>query len=175
MFWLVSALSGIVVLSAAIILYALLIVVSSSGSMRPVKASPTAFPTAIALSGTSYQAAVPENKLTGHTRASGCYACSEGKKIRFIGLSGTLQFNDIRESRTDNYTLTIYYFNGGRTNRTLDISVNGGPDIAFSVPSTGSWHKLAILSVTVRLNAGSNTIKFSNPLGAAPDIDRIVV
>jgi len=85
-----------------------------------------------------------------------------------------LQFNNIRETSAGSYTLTIYYINGA-ADRTLYMTVNGEPAIAFYAPSMKSWNVVGTLTATIYLNAGSNTIKFFNPWAHAPDIDRILI
>ena len=58
--------------------------------------------------------------------------------------------------------------------RTFDISVNGGADIVEQLTGT-SFATPVTASVTVQLNAGSNTIKFHNDSAYAPDLDSITV
>ncbi|MEO6888104.1 MAG: carbohydrate-binding protein [Ktedonobacteraceae bacterium] len=58
------------------------------------------------------------------------------------------------------YTLTFRYANGGTSDRPLAISVNGATvKSSFSFPPTGDWSNWQAVSMTVNLNAGSNTIK----------------
>ncbi len=125
-------------------------------------------------SGTSYEAEAPENTLTDHAQVHKCYYCSGGKKVSDIIPGSTLQFNNIRETSADSYTLTICYING-TADRTLYMTVNDKPAIAFYAPSMKSWNVVGTLTTTIYLNAGSNTIKFFNPWSHAPDIDRILI
>ena len=84
--------------------------------------------------------------------------------------------HNVTEKSAGSYRLTVCYINGSVADRTLDVSVNDGPAIVLHAPSMGrNWHVLGTLSVTVHLNAGKNTIQFSNPSASAPDIDRTVV
>lgn len=127
--------------------------------------------------GTSYEAEAPENTLAGGAKIRHCpsSSCSGRVKVTNIGKGGTLQFNNIMEKNTGIYMLTIYYTDGNNLYRTGLMSVNGGPTISFRAPSTGDSNIVGTISITVSLNAGTNTIKFSNPLHSVPDIDRIVV
>ncbi|NUR27349.1 MAG: hypothetical protein HOV83_16130, partial [Catenulispora sp.] len=56
----------------------------------------------------------------------------------------------------------------------FSVSVNGGTPQTVSC-SGSSWATPVSVSITVNLNAGSNTIKFGNDTAYAPDLDRIVV
>ena len=121
---------------------------------------------------------VPPNILTGGAGIEGCPTCSGGAKVVFVGNnSGTLQFNGVTANATHSYVVTIWYTNGDAERNAL-LSVNGGPGIPVSFPSTGSFETVGSVQRTVILNAGSNnTLNFSNPIigNWAPDFDRIVV
>lgn len=131
-------------------------------------------------SGTSYEAEAPDNTLDGGARIIKCLSCSGRKKMGYIGLDkkkvniGVLQFNKIREKNAGDYMLTVYYI-AGSTGRVLDVSVNGGPTVAYYASSTKSWNVVGTLGIPIHLNAGYNSIKFFSRLGRAPDIDRIIV
>jgi hypothetical protein len=86
-----------------------------------------------------------------------------------------LQFNKVNKSIAGSYTTTIYYTEGDPGSRIGYISMNGGPAIAFTGVYTGSWDTVGTVNMTISLRAGDNTIKFFNPNGPGPDIDRIVV
>jgi hypothetical protein len=55
------------------------------------------------------------------------------------------------------------------------MSINSGAVAVLSFTGSGSWTTVISKTVTVKLNAGNNTIKFSNSSGWAPDFDRISV
>jgi hypothetical protein len=83
----------------------------------------------------------------------------------------------VHKAKSGDYKLTIYYVNGD-ADRSLYMSVNGGPGTVLHAHGThdGNWETtIQTISTTVHLNAGDNTIKFFNPSAAAPPIDRIVV
>ena len=124
----------------------------------------------------SYEAESPANTLAGGAVVVACTGCSGGSKVGSVGRnSGTLQFNDIQESSAGTHTLTIYYLDGD-TGRTAQMSVNGGAatTVTFHGTNDNNWNVVQNLTVSVQLNAGSNTIKFSNPSGPT-DFDRITV
>jgi hypothetical protein len=81
----------------------------------------------------------------------------------------------VNEDSTGSYTLTLYYLNGNSYDEYAYISVNGGTAIVFDGTPTGSFSTVAAAEIAVNLNAGSNTIEFSNSQGFAPDIEKIVV
>jgi hypothetical protein len=71
--------------------------------------------------------------------------------------------------------MTVYYVDGD-AGRSAVITVNGSPTtISFAGTDNGNWDTVQTRTVPVTLNAGTNTIEFSNPSAYAPDIDHIVV
>ena len=76
------------------------------------------------------------------------------------------------------YALTVYYVNTSET-RVAEIVVNGASPLSPwpSFPNTESPPTCidASAPTTVTLQQGSNTIRFGNPSGRGPTIDRIVV
>jgi transcriptional regulator with XRE-family HTH domain len=137
----------------------------------------TQTPPSIASSVISYEAEASQNVRTGRTKSVKCAGCSGKRKVGYIGKNNTLQFNNVFKSSAGNYKLTIHYIDGD-AGRTLYMSVNGDPGTALYAPGANNddWQtNVLTLSVTVHLNAGSNTIKFYNSSSKAPDLDRIVV
>ncbi len=121
---------------------------------------------------------IPPNTVTGSATPLPCAVCSGGEKVSYVGNnSGTLQFNGVTAIVPGSNVITIWYTNGDAERYAL-LSVNGGPGIPVSFPSTGSFQTLGSVQRTVMLNGGSNnTLAFSNPIVGswAPDFDRIVV
>ena len=128
---------------------------------------------------TSYEAESSANTLAGTAAVAACTVCSGGNKVGNVGngAANTLQFNNVNVSSAGSYNITIYYLNGDTAARTASMSVNGGAGTNVSFPQNGAWPNpnLASISVAVSLNAGNNTLKFSNASAWAPDFDRIVV
>jgi serine/threonine protein kinase len=129
----------------------------------------------------SYEAEATNNTLAHGATVVNCPGgvCSGGQRVGYIGLNsgnaGTLQFNNVNKNVGGRYTLTIYYLIAGSDTVVLYISVNGGSAVALNVTQTPNGDTVGTANITISLNAGSNTIKISNPSNAAPDIDRIVV
>jgi alpha-L-fucosidase len=114
------------------------------------------------------------NTLSGAAVVASCAACSGGAKVRFIGNSASnfAVLNNVTAAGSGNHQLTITYEVNGT--RTFDLSVNGGATIAVSCTGT-DFNTPATTTVTVPLNAGSNTIKFFNASAYAPDLDAVTV
>jgi hypothetical protein len=125
--------------------------------------------------GTSYEAEASGNTLAGQAAARTSAGASGGSVVGYVG-NGTanyLQFNAVAGGTAGSHPVTIYY--GSGDNRSTEISVNGGAAVSVSTPSTGDFDTIGSVSVNLTLNAGSNTIRFGNSTGWAPDFDRIVV
>jgi serine/threonine protein kinase len=130
----------------------------------------------------SYEAEATQNTMANGARVVGCGtgagACSNGSRVGYIGLNsgaaGTLQFNDVGKTIGGRYTLTVYYMIAGSDTLVIYVSVNGGSAVTLNIAQTPTF-TLETTSITISLNAGHNTIEFSNPSNPAPDIDRIVV
>jgi hypothetical protein len=66
----------------------------------------------------------------------------------------------------------IHYANGGASARPADIVVNGATARSISLGTTGPWSDWAAATVTLRLNAGVNTIQLTaTGSGGLPNID----
>jgi hypothetical protein len=111
--------------------------------------------------------------LSGAAIISSCTGCSNGQRAGFIGNGAanfvTLTFN---VASAGNYTLTIYYLVSGT--RDFWVSVNGGAGVQKTLSGT-SWDTPTSTTMTVALNAGSNSFKFYNNTAYAPDLDRLVI
>ncbi len=123
--------------------------------------------------GTSYEAESAANTLAGGAVVASCSTCSGGKKVGYVGSGGTLTFNGITAPSAGTYKVTVVYCSGNE--RPGQVSVNGGPPQSLSFPSTGSFNTTGTMTLSLQLNAGSNTIEFGDPSAYAPDFDRIIV
>ncbi len=124
----------------------------------------------------SYEAESSANTLGGRAVVAACSGCSGGEKVGNIGKGGTLQFNNVQASSSGTHTLTISYIDGD-AGRSAQMSVNGAASttISFHGTNDGNWNVVQTLTVSVSLNTGNNTIKFSNTSASGPDFDRITV
>jgi Alpha galactosidase A/Alpha galactosidase C-terminal beta sandwich domain len=124
--------------------------------------------------GTGSSVEAERGTVAGATRVGTCGACSGGQKVGFIGngAANSVTVTGLTPSAAGNRTLTITYLLSG--SRSFFVSVNGGAGV--EVPLTGtSFATPATTTITVNLNAGSNTVKFYNDSAYAPDLDKISV
>jgi alpha-galactosidase len=152
--------------------------VTSHASGTPATASFDGFTTSDGATpppaATSYEAEAPTNMLGGQARVSSCTTCSGGKKIGYIGNSGTLTINDVTAPTDGNYPVTIAYLNGPPS-REATVSVNGVPVRTLTFATTTDFNTLGVVNLSLPLHAGTNTIGIANPTDDAPDIDRLIV
>lgn len=129
----------------------------------------------------TYEAESSSNTLAGGADVQTCTGCSGGKNVGYIGNGGTLRFNGVTVSTSGTHRLVISYIDGDTatygigTYRDASISINGGSAFTVAFPTTGDWNEVVTMVISVNLNAGSNTILFSNSSAYAPDIDKIDV
>jgi fibronectin type 3 domain-containing protein len=146
----------------------------TSTASAPITAATVAL-SAGGSSGTVYEADASANVLAGGAVVSSCSACLDGNKVGYIGEGGTLTLPDVTETAAGSHTLTVYYVDGD-AGRSAVINVNGAAStVSFTGTNNGNWDTVQSKTVTVALNAGTNTIEFSDPSAYAPDIDHIVV
>jgi alpha-galactosidase len=121
---------------------------------------------------TTYEA---ENAtLSGTASASYCEYCSGASEAGNIGggAGNNVTFTDVTVPAAGIYQMEIDYLTSGP--RSYTLTVNDGPGTNLNL--NGSSFILPTSTVvSVQLNAGSNTIQFSNATGFAPALDRIVL
>jgi alpha-galactosidase len=103
-----------------------------------------------------------------------CEYCSGAGEAGFIGggSANNVLFSDVTVPVTGTYQMEIDYLTSGP--RSFFISVNGGPDTELDLNGS-SFSLPTSIVVPVQLNAGPNTIRFGNPTGYAPGLDRIAI
>jgi chitodextrinase len=145
----------------------------SSGDTSSLSSGVSASTTATGVTG--YEAESPADTLAGGAKTAACSACSGGEEVGYVGEGGTLTFPDIAAPSAGSYTLTVNYVDGD-AGRTADVTVNGTTSaVSFTGTDNSNWDTVQSQTVTVSLNAGSNTVEFSNASAYAPDIDQITV
>jgi alpha-galactosidase len=122
---------------------------------------------------TIYEGDANGNTLSGQAVVSPC-DCLDGNAVGYIG-NNALNFitmNNVNVASGGSYLMTIYSAVSGT--RAFSVSVNGGA--ATQVPVTGTSFSMPVAtSLVVQLNAGANSIQFSNPSAWAPNLDHIVI
>ncbi|MEK3658701.1 S-layer homology domain-containing protein [Paenibacillus sp. FSL F4-0236] len=121
----------------------------------------------------SYEAESPVNDLTGEARVGDSPNASGGQKVGYLNGGSSLTFNKITAPMTGDYRITVAYFSGDP--RSLYLSANGGAEQYYELPKTPDWDTALTYELTLPLNEGENTIKFSDGNWYAPDLDRIIV
>jgi uncharacterized protein YkwD len=122
---------------------------------------------------TTYEAEAATNTLRGGAHAVACGRCSGGARVTGVGLLGQLTFTGVVAEHPGPTKLAVTYY--GPDARTAQISVNGGVAAAVAFPATRGSSRPGTMRITATLKAGDNTIAFGNPVGAAPDIDKLVI
>ncbi|MFF7171921.1 MULTISPECIES: carbohydrate-binding protein [Streptomyces] len=134
--------------------------------------------TLVALSGTTAQAAT-----TRYEAETSPAICTGAVETEYAGYSGSgfcngtnatgayAQFT-VSAPASGTATLSVRFANGTTTARAADIIVNGSTVSSASFASTGTWTGWTTKTLTVPVNAGSNTIRL-NPTSAngLPNVD----
>src|SRR5882757_2981565 len=124
---------------------------------------------------TSIEAEAAANTVGGGANIAGCSGCSGGQKVGYLGGSGYLTVNNVTVSHAGSYLMKIAYVDGD-SSRTINVTVNGKQiDVPMSGTNDNNWDTAQDQTITVPLQAGSNSIRFDDPDGYAPDIDKITV
>ncbi|MER7245173.1 CBM35 domain-containing protein [Kribbella sp. NPDC000426] len=123
-----------------------------------------------------YEAEASSSTLTGDASVSGCSLCSGGSKIGNIGYGSTVTLNNITVPTTGTYLVKIAYTDGD-TSRQSMLTVNGADTYWANYSGLGDndWGTPQVTYLPMKLTAGANSIKVSNPNGYIADIDWITV
>ncbi|VVJ19377.1 Alpha-galactosidase (EC [Amycolatopsis camponoti] len=102
-------------------------------------------------------------------------ACSNGKKVGYLGGSGYVVLPTVTTAKDGTYLMQLSYVDGD-SSRTGIVTVNG---TSFPLPVAGSndndWNTPQTVTVPVYLRAGANTIQVGNQAGYVYDVDKITV
>ena len=111
--------------------------------------------------------------LFGSTQLNPCSTCASGSKLTYLGIGAAnyAVFN-VTVKKAGVYRMEVDSMTTGT--RSFIINVNDGPNITLNL-SGGSSNLPFPTTIPVRLNAGSNSIQFGNPVSYPPDMDRIVI
>ena len=122
-----------------------------------------------------YLANTTANVIGGGAYLTNSTELSGGLKAVYVGLGGTVTFNNVMAPTAGTYNVTFLYENGDATSRNANLSINGGSAIPVAFGPSGSFTTLASQTIAVSLQSGSNSIAISNPTAYAPDFDSLVV
>ncbi|GAA1162750.1 hypothetical protein GCM10009630_71190 [Kribbella jejuensis] len=123
-----------------------------------------------------YEAEAPTSTLTGSASVNGCSLCSGGAKVGNIGYSSTVTLTGITVPKTGTYLVKIAYTDGD-TSRQSMLTVNDIDNywVNYSGLGDNDWGTPQTTYLPVKLTAGANSLKISNPNGYIADIDWITV
>jgi hypothetical protein len=97
--------------------------------------------------------------------------------VDYTNVTGSYVEFAVTASAAGTATVTIRFANGTTTNRPMDIAVNGtvvSAGVAFN--STGTWDTWQTATLTVPVNAGTNTIRATaTTANGGPNVDAITV
>ncbi|MEV8509470.1 CAP domain-containing protein [Actinoplanes sp. NPDC051475] len=122
---------------------------------------------------TTYEAEASVNTFGGGAHAVDCRRCSGGSRVTGIGREGVLTITGVVAEKDGPTRLAITYT--GDRGRAAQISVNGAVPTAVLFPGTRGSSRPGTLRVTATLRSGENTIAFGNPVGPAPEVDKLVI
>ncbi|WP_189113451.1 hypothetical protein [Pilimelia terevasa] len=142
---------------------------ASPAASRSPSRAPATRP-ATRLAGLSFEAESSTNDLNAGTRIRAVGGASGGLVVTDLGGRNSLGVR-VPLSQGGARRVTIHYVAAGT--RAANLSVNGSFAASTAFPGTGG--RVGSLTVPIALRAGVNILGFSNPAGAAPDIDRVVV
>jgi len=135
----------------------------------------------------TYAAAAPGNVLSGMAAVELNRYAYGGQCVGGIGhgAASTLTFTGIRAPWAGTYRVILSYASNDRAEsgnynvNLIDpgftVTTSAGTRLTTHARNTYSWNQFNTVGLTVQLAAGENTIMFGNPLGRAPDIDKIIV
>jgi hypothetical protein len=110
--------------------------------------------------------------LTGSGSGGFCGYCSGLAKAGNLGAGATATFTHVNVPAAGTYNMEIDYLTSGP--RSFFLSVNDGTAQELALNGT-SFNSPASTVIPVQLQAGDNTIAFSNPTNYAPDLDSITI
>jgi Carbohydrate binding module (family 35) len=134
-----------------------------------------------------YEAEAEDNTLSGTAVVMDDPVASGGQYVAQIGngLDNTLQFNHVNVPSSGTYRMVICFANAEKkgdhqyniqvVDRYAEITINGRNLQRAYFRNTFSWNTYRTRVIDVDLDAGNNTIKFSNPSANAPHIDKIEI
>jgi hypothetical protein len=136
---------------------------------------------------TTYAAATAANVLAGTAVVQPDQYAYGGADVGYIGngAANTLTFTGVTAARAGTYRVMVSYadderagtgnYNTNLIDRSFTVTTSAGTQETQYARNTYSWDQFDTVEVTVRLNAGRNTITLGNPSAYAPNIDKITV
>ncbi|MEJ2043015.1 MAG: RICIN domain-containing protein [Reinekea sp.] len=136
---------------------------------------------------TLYEAESSVNTLGGAAVVTNDSDASGGQYVGYIGngSNNTLRFNQVNVAEDGLYRMVVRFanaevvgehsYNNNVVDRIASVSVNGQAATDYYFSNTRKWNAYHTMVFDVNLNAGNNTITFSNADAYAPNIDSIQI
>lgn len=103
-----------------------------------------------------------------------CGSCSGGSQVGNLGGNQNGHFiSDVTAPEAGFYDLVLHYSSGDP--RTIYLSINDGAGIEIPCTASGGWTTVATTAIQVEMNEGTNSLKFYNNGGWAPNIDKFTL
>jgi hypothetical protein len=133
-----------------------------------------ASPSATGTPAKSIEAEAPANRRPSQMTLREVAAASGGRAVTGVGNNRALTFTGVTAQHPGEVTLTIAYLS--TEDRSCWLRAGRGSWQQVRFPTSGGWERVAAVELTVRLEAGQNTIEAGNTTGRwCPDLDRITV
>jgi hypothetical protein len=131
---------------------------------------------------TTYEATSSANTLGGTAVDQSNSDAPGGTQVGYVGQGSAnyLQFNNVNVPTAGLYRMIVQYANdevysgsmGGAVYRFAQVSVNGASPATTYFDNTFSYNTFLAQEIDVQLNAGNNTVRFSNSTTSpGPDIE----
>ncbi len=136
---------------------------------------------------TTYAASSSSNVLSGTAAIESDTYAYGGEYVGWIGdgSANTLEFTGVSVPTSGTYRVMLSYadadgessgnYNTNLLDRAFTLTTSAGTSITTSARNTYSWDQFDTVEVTVKLNAGTNTITIGDSSYYAPNVDKIIV
>ncbi|WP_327008467.1 hypothetical protein OHA72_15150 [Dactylosporangium sp. NBC_01737] len=120
------------------------------------------------------EAEAAANRRPGQMTVREVSAASGGRAVTGVGNNRVLEFTGVTAQRPGEVTVTVAYLSTEDRSCLLRAGRGSWQQVRF--PASGAWDRVATVTLTLRLEAGQNTIEAGNTTGRwCPDLDRITV
>ncbi|MEV4509599.1 hypothetical protein AB0K00_11645 [Dactylosporangium sp. NPDC049525] len=137
-------------------------------------ASPGTSPGATGTPAKTIEAEAAANRRPGQMTVREVSTASGGRAVTGVGNNRVLEFTGVTAQRAGEVTVTVAYLSTEDRSCWLRTGRGNWQQVRF--PASGGWDRVATVTLTVRLEAGQNTIEAGNTTGRwCPDLDRITV
>lgn len=124
------------------------------------------------LNGTIYEA---EKAKLSNVKAESAVDASNGQEVRYINETDSIvDFENIKVSKSGNYTILVRYSNGETIEASHTVTVNGTTIGTINYPVTVNWDRYQWSKFTCYLKKGVNSIRFTKNVGFA-EMDCIMI